>query len=206
VLNVLEATLRRRALMENTDFQRVSVQEIPAAPGDQDLIAAINRGDSAAFELLYFRYRDWVAALAFRFTGDHALSLDVLQETFLYLLKKFPGFTLTANLKTFLYPAIRHLAIAAREKARRCQGTEPEWGVLEELPATDVGAPPRETLGPLLASLPAEHRELLLLRFVDGLSLAEIASALNLPLGTVKSRLHNVLIGLRGNEATKRFF
>ena len=91
------------------------------ARSDLDLIAAINSGDAAAFEILYRRYRDWVIHLAHRFTGDSDAALDVMQETFLYFLKKFPGFRLTANLKTFLYPAVRNLSIAARRKARRPQ-------------------------------------------------------------------------------------
>src|SRR5262245_58920063 len=51
---------------------------------DEDLVALVNQGDTKAFEALYRRHRDWVANLAARFTGDHALALDVLQETFLY--------------------------------------------------------------------------------------------------------------------------
>ena len=46
--------------------------------------------------------------------ADENLALDVMQETFLYLLKKFPGFRLTAQMKTFLYPAVKNLSIAAR--------------------------------------------------------------------------------------------
>jgi len=67
------------------------------ARNDLELIAAINDGDAAAFEALYFRYRNWVVGLAYRFTGDCDAALDVMQETFLYLLRKFPGFRLTAN-------------------------------------------------------------------------------------------------------------
>ena len=89
---------------------------------DLELVAAVNRGDAAAFEALYIRYRDWVVSLAHRFTGDPDLALDVLQETFLYFLKRFPGFHLTAQLKTFLYPAVRNLSIAARRKAARRVG------------------------------------------------------------------------------------
>jgi len=66
--------------------------ETPDAPNDQALIAALNAGDATAFEPLYYRYRDWVIALAHRFTGNESLALDVLQDTFLYVLKKFPGF------------------------------------------------------------------------------------------------------------------
>jgi len=51
-----------------------------------------------------------------------------------------------------------------------------------------------------------EHREVLLLRFVDGLSLSEIADTMNIPLGTVKSRLHNALAFLRHDPRTKVYF
>ena len=57
---------------------RVTANTDADALSDQELIAAINGGDAAAFEVLYFRYRDWVAALAFRFTGDNDAVLDVL--------------------------------------------------------------------------------------------------------------------------------
>jgi len=177
-----------------------------AARGDVELVAAINRGDDAAFEVLYFRHRDWVAGLAYRFTGDSDASLDVMQETFLYLLRKFPGFRLTANLKTFLYPAVRHLAIAARHKAARYQATATELEQLEHAPAPPAAGAESDDLRVVLSALPEEQREVLLLRFVDGLSLAEIAEAMDIPLGTVKSRLHNALGTLRQDERTKNFF
>src|SRR5688572_7946343 len=91
---------------------------------DQDLIAAVNRGDAEAFEELYWRYRDWVARLAFRYTHDEDLALDVLQEVFVYFMKKFPGFELRCELKTFLYPAVRNVAIGMRRKAERYVGDE----------------------------------------------------------------------------------
>ena len=184
----------------------MSASQQPESPADLELIAAINRGDAAAFEVLYFRYRDWVAALAFRFTGDNDAALDVLQETFLYVLRKFPGFRLTANFKTFLYPAVRNLSIAARRKAERYQASEEHLRQLENTPA----APSRESgggeLDVVLASLSEEHREVILLRFVDGLSLAEIAEATDIPLGTVKSRLHNALQTLRSDQRTRDYF
>lgn len=178
----------------------------PDSPSDQQLIAAINAGDAAAFELLYLRHRDWVVALAHRFTGSEDLALDVMQETFLYLLRKFPGFRLTAQLKTFLYPAIKNLSIAARRKAARVQSTEAEQQILEQT-ATEAPQPCRSSeLAAALANLSEEHREVLLLRFVDDLSLAEIAEATTIPLGTVKSRLHNALAALRRDAWAKEFF
>src|SRR6185436_651671 len=135
------------------------------------------------------------------------LALDVLQETFLYLLKKFPGFTLTCELRSFLFPAVRNLGIAARRKAGRLQSAGDD--TLAALPApvpANSADTVRDTLGVVVAALPAAHREVLLLRFVDGLSLNEIAAALDIPLGTVKSRLHHALDSLRQDEQARKFF
>src|SRR5215471_2912151 len=86
---------------------------------DNELVDAINEGDEAAFETLYYRYRDWAVHLAFRWTGNRDLALDVLQETFFSFAKRFPGFRLTARLQTFLYPVIRNIAVSARRKHDR---------------------------------------------------------------------------------------
>ena len=178
----------------------------PVVPSDQQLVAALNAGEAAAFEALYFRHRDWVVNLALRFTGSEDLALDVMQETFIYFLKKFPGFRLTANLKTFLYPAVKNLSIAARRKASRVQSTEAEQQYLEMLPAAEAPIVRSAELSAALANLSDEHREVLVLRFVDDLALAEIAEAEAIPLGTVKSRLHHALTILRQDERAKEFF
>jgi RNA polymerase sigma-70 factor (ECF subfamily) len=184
---------------------RVELQDQLDPRTDAQLVAAINAGDAAAFEVLYFRHRDWVVNLACRFTGSEDLALDVTQETFLYFVQKFPGFRLTANLKTFLYPAVKNLSIAANRNSRRYQSSEAEQTLLANLPGA-AATPETGDLAVVLANLSEEHREVLLLRFVDGLSLAEIAQALNIPLGTVKSRLHNGLETLRKDPRTKEFF
>ena len=172
---------------------------------DGELVDAINTGDDGAFEALYFRYRNWVHSVATRFTHDHDLALDVLQETFAYVLRKCPSLKLTAEMKTFLYPVIKHTAIALRRKSLRF--------VFDDEALADLGAPPdpppesaRDELAAVLRLLPAEQREILLMRFVDDMALQEIADALNIPLGTAKSRLHHVLKTLRENEATRRYF
>lgn len=171
---------------------------------DEQLVDACNRGDAAAFEALYVRHRDWALRLAWRLTGHREDALDVLQDTFAYFLTKFPGFRLTAKLTTFLYPAVRNLAIAARRKRRR----EPTGAEIDvEAAATE---PPEAfatgELGAALAGLSDEHRETLLLRYVDGMSLDEIAAALEIPEGTVKSRLHAAVESLRRDPRTKRYF
>ena len=170
---------------------------------DAELVAAVNAGSHAAFETLYRRHRDWAVNLAFRFTGDEALALDVMQDTFLYLLRKFPGFELRSQLRTFLYPAVRNLSLAARRKAGRCQASDEENTILACLPAPETVHAGEDDLAVVLASLPTPQREVLLLRFVDGFSLDEIAAALEIPLGTVKSRLHNALKILRDDPRTR---
>lgn len=168
---------------------------------DEQLITAANAGDAAAFDAIYHRYKGWVVSLATRLTGDADLALDVLQETFLYFLSKFPGFKLTSRLTTFLYPAVKNLAIAQRRKKARLAGSP---DVLDALPAP---APAQANeLTAVIAALPLTHSEVILMRFVDGLSLDEIATALQIPLGTVKSRLHNALNMLRENPKVAEFF
>lgn len=173
---------------------------------DVELVARVNKGDEAAFAVLYHRHKDWVAGLAYRWTGDREAALDVLQETFLYFVKKFPDFRLTAKLQTFLYPAVRNLSIAARRKAERYQSVEPDSPGMEEQAAAAPAGGEEEQIRAALALLPETHREVLWLRFVDGMELAEIAGAMEIPLGTVKSRLHNALETLRKDQRTRKLF
>ncbi len=170
---------------------------------DNELMQQADQGDPKAFEALYHRHRDWVYRLAWRFTGNHADALDVLQETFFYLLGKFPGFQLTASLTTFLYPVVKHLSLNLR---RRRSGEPTDDDILLSLP--DPAGPPtsRTELAAALAALPTEQREVVLMRFLDDMSLEEISQALQVPAGTVKSRLHRALDALRRDPHTRDYF
>ena len=182
------------------------VPEAPPGPADRDRrwIAAILRGDERAFEELYGAHRDWVFRLALRLTGRHADALDVLQEAFAYLLRRLPELDLRVSLRTFLYPAVQHLSAAARQKAGRAHSDEE---ALESAPARAAdAATDHEHLAAALRRLPDAQREVLLLRFVEGLLLEEIAGALAIPLGTVKSRLHHALAALRADEGARAYF
>jgi RNA polymerase sigma-70 factor (ECF subfamily) len=170
---------------------------------DQELISTANAGEASAFECLYFRYRDWVVNLAFRFCADRELALDILQETFLYLLKKFPGFTLTCQMKSFLYPVVKHLALNALAKAKRF---EPGDELFESLEAPGTAPSEHEALRIAIGKLPPQQRETVILRFMEGFDLVEIAAALEVPVGTVKSRLHHALEALRTNPALRGYF
>jgi RNA polymerase sigma-70 factor (ECF subfamily) len=176
----------------------------PDPRSDRELIAAANNGDDAAFVALYHRYRDWVVRLARRFTGNDDDALDVLQETFAYVFRKFPGFVLTAAMTTFLYPVVKNLSLAARRKRGRLVSDDDLLAVTPgpQIPAGD----PRQELAAVIAALSPAHREVVLLRFVDDLSLEEIAQILAIPTGTAKSRLHNALVTLRNDPRTRRYF
>ena len=161
---------------------------------DNALIAVCNEGSAReaarAFDVLYRRHKDYVLRVALRFVPDMDTALDVLQETFLYLLRQFPpagpGVALTAKLTTLLYPVAKNTALTALRRRNRLAAADVEpdelAGETEPAPAGDAAA--------VIDALPARQREVLLLRFVDGLTLAEIAQVLDIPLGTVKSRLH----------------
>ena len=169
------------------------------SPTDLELVDAINGGDHDAFETLYYRYNDWVTQLAYRFTGNHDDALDVLQETFAYLVRKFPGFELTARMTTFLYPAVRNLSIAARKKRQQATSSDENLDLFPQAVEEDMTV--RDDFSELLNSLSDAHREILLLRFVDDLTQPEIAETLQLPLGTVKSRLHHAVHAVKNSPA-----
>ena len=176
----------------------------PDPRSDEQLIAAFNRGEAPAFDALYCRYRDWVVHVAHRFTGHADDALDVLQETFAYLLRKCPQLQLSGRMTTFLYPVVKHLAQAARRKRGRYRSDEEALAGLAAAPA-----PAKQSAGELIGlvrSLSDTHREVLLLRFVDDLSLQEIAEALAIPLGTVKSRLNHAVAALRDSPTARRYF
>lgn len=174
-------------------------------------MAACNDGDAAeavkAFSSLYRRHRDYVLRVALRYTDDHDIAADALQDVFAYLLRQFPppgpGLTLTARLTTYLYPIAKNSAISVLRKAKRGSGGDVEP---DEIPAAESSRTGGDDIDRLLDSLPPARREILKLRFLDDLSLEEIAGILEIPLGTVKSRLHLAIKALRDDPATKNFF
>lgn len=175
---------------------------------DAELVDLCNTGgrdDSiAAFETLYARHKDYVLRVAFRYVGDADLALDVLQDTFSYILKKFPppgeGLVLNAELRTLLYVVAKNNAISMLRKANKIgENIDPD-----ELPAP--GYRDSSDLAALLQGLTPGQREIVTLRFVDDLSLKDIGDVLDIPLGTVKSRLHTAIEAMRKLPNVKDFF
>ena len=179
-----------------------------AGATDDELVEQANGGGpraAAAFEALLERHEGYVLKVAYRYCGDAELARDAAQETFLDLLKRFPPppgrrLVLTAKLTTLLYPIAKHAALRARHKRDRLQ-TRPDPG------DAAVAAPPTDDGGLdwLLVGLSEPHREVVLLRFADELTVPEIAARLGVPAGTVKSRLHHAVAQLRRDPRLRDF-
>lgn len=163
---------------------------------DAELVVAAATGAADAFEALYYRYRDWAFGLARRFCNSDADAADAVQDAFFYFFNTFPEFELRAKLKTFLYPVVKHRALNRVRAAQRSTSLGDEAEAVEA-PADRDPAAERRSVAEWVDRLPAAQREVVLLRFADGLDLADIAIALEIPVGTVKSRLYNALAALR---------
>jgi RNA polymerase sigma factor (sigma-70 family) len=161
------------------------------ALSETELVAAANRGEAFAMEEIYRRHGGWVHSLATRITGNEEDAADAAQEVFLYLFSKFPGLVLTCQLRTLLFPAVRNVAVRLRQKRARAK---PLDDAVEPAASEAGGA---GDIADLVAGLPDEQREAVLLRFGRDLSVEDIAAELRVPVGTVKSRLHRALQSLR---------
>ena len=174
------------------------------ATDDRILIQRMARGDHSAFDELYTRHRDWILRQARRHTGDDDIALDVLQETILYLVRSAPELNLRADLRVFLYPVIRNLSITLQQRARR---HAPNPG---HVPETVSATPQHDgTPAPLhdaINDLSDIQREIIMLRFRERLHLHAIAEALEIPLNTAKSRLHQALSTLRSDPRAQELF
>lgn len=169
---------------------------------DALLVQLASRGDSDALAVLYMRHRPFVCRVAQRACGDHAMALDVLQETFAYLIKKLPALTLTAKLTTYLYPIATNIARSHLRKARRAPADYPHPTAAPEAQIPEPSAALRRAV----ERLPATHAEVLILKIVEGLTAVEIGQVMKIPEGTVKSRLHHALAALRQDPALRSFF
>ncbi|QOJ00059.1 MAG: sigma-70 family RNA polymerase sigma factor [Phycisphaeraceae bacterium] len=175
----------------------------PNTTPDALLIRLAGEGDEGAFAAIFHRHKGFVARVALHYTRDHERAADVVQDVFIYLMKKLPTLYLTAKLTTYLYPIAKNLALTANRKARppslRLVTGEPTPDEVSREPIPDL-------LHRAVQLLPEHQQEVLILRFVEDLGMEEIALALAIPTGTVKSRLHLAIKSLRENPETRRLF
>lgn len=171
---------------------------------DAQLLQAAAGGNTNAFESLYLRHRDWAIRLARRFTPDDALALDITHDAFMHLLENSGRIKLRTRLPAYLYPVIKHRALAIKRKDKSLKLTDSP--PTQTAAASDQTTESADHLLQSLDRLPPEAREVLLMRTVDEMSTQEVAHALDIPTGTVKSRLHKALQMLREDDRTRRYF
>ena len=173
-------------------------------------MARFRKGDARAFEVLVRRHRTPVFSFLVRLVGERPRAEDLLQETFLRVVRAAPGWEPRARFSTWLYGIARNLAIDESRRAafrrtepldRSAPGQDPPIALLASGdPPPDRAAEAallRPRLEEALASLPAEQREVFLLREQAGLAFREIAAVTATPENTVKSRMRYALEGLR---------
>ena len=169
------------------------------------------QGDQAAFGALVERHQAMAYSLALRMTGNPDDSADVTQEAFLNAWRALAGFQGQSSFSTWLYRLTSNACIdfLRREKrrsalsmtsadeeeveSRQTEIPDERWSPERELERTETHRAIREGL----ASLSSDHREVLVLRELEGLSYQEIAQALDLEENTVKSRISRARMALR---------
>jgi RNA polymerase sigma-70 factor (ECF subfamily) len=172
-------------------------------PDDPDFVARLRRGDREAFEALVRAHQHRLFGVALRMLGNAAEAEDVAQEAFLRAHGALRDFRGDARLATWLYAIVSRLCLTRLASGERRAGRQGEEGLLRlHHPGRgpDRAAEQSELESALhraIAELPEERRMVVVLRDMEGLSYEDIAEALGLELGTVRSRLHRARMDLK---------
>ncbi len=170
---------------------------------DEDLMAAVASGDETALIALIDRYAASMHAYLLRHSGSREDADDLLQETWVRVARSAKSFDTARRFRSWIYGIATNLA---RDLFRRRVTKERALRTLATNPPATAGADSadRGELRARIAELPENMRAVLLLRYYEGMSEAEMAEALEIPRGTVKSRLHAALRELRGGYGVSR--
>ena len=177
---------------------------------EKDLICRAARGDAEAFRQLVEAYQTPAYRLAARMCGPDSAE-DVTQEAFLAAWRALPEFRGDCRFSTWLYRLVSNAAIDClrREKKHRDTGDVDDLELPDGGPSLQEQAElsdTRDAVRRALDRLSPEHRQVLLLRFMQELDYGEIARALNVSEGTVKSRINRAKSKLREVLAAGNFF
>ena len=163
---------------------------------ERELIRRAGQGDQDAFRQLVGTYQSPAYRLALRMCGgDAALAEDAAQEAFVAAWRGLPRFRGDSRFSTWLYRLTTNAAIDCLRREKRHRGADD----LEDVDLPDGGDTPQEAaeraetqnaVRRALALLSDEHRQVLLLRYMQELDYGEIAAALQVSEGTVKSRIN----------------
>lgn len=161
---------------------------------ESSLISKAQQGDRSAYGELVRRYYDGVIHVVYRLCGDAHLAEDAAQEAFIRAWVHLPSFRPQSSLRNWLYQIAVNAAIDALRKQAKVT-----TGELDNLPLASFDPEPesamiqaeqRGQVQKAILALPPSSRAVLVLREYEGLTYQEIASALDIPIGTVMSRLN----------------
>ena len=172
------------------------------------LLPRLRAGDPRAFEEFVIAYQHRVFGVALRMLGSRAEAEEIAQEVFLRAHRAIADFRGEARLGTWLYAIASRLCLnrLASPDRRLARGDDPLMDVPASTPDAAAAAERAEldaALRTAIAELPDDRRLVLVLRDVEGLSYEQIAEALALDPGTVRSRLHRARMQLK--EKLERF-
>ncbi len=177
-------------------------------PSDWDLVQRTRQGDREAFRELVERYQRKIAALALGMLRNNEDALDIVQETFTKAYQSLDRFKGDSSFYTWVYRIAVNLCIDHQRREGKMPQVPVETrdgagehgeefgGIVDELPQREdpfhqaSNAEVGREIATAIAELTPEHRAVILLREVDGLSYEEISRVLECPKGTVMSRLH----------------
>ncbi|MBI4537407.1 MAG: sigma-70 family RNA polymerase sigma factor [candidate division NC10 bacterium] len=188
----------------------------PSAQDEQRLIAASQQGDASALDALVRKHQDRVYGFALRMCRNVEDAKDILQETFLGMVRSIRDFRAESRLTTWLYRIAANACLKKRRRGVHDPAPEQELSLDELMPRPDAeGRKPeiadwsedaerallRGELGARMEAaidkLPKEFKIVLVLRDVEGLSAEETAESLGLTVAAVKSRLHRARVFVR---------
>ena len=158
---------------------------------EHQLITRASHGDGAAFHRLVDAHAQVLFRTAYGMLGRAADAEDVVQDTLLAAYRGISRFQGRSSLRTWLVSFLMRqvLMLRRKRKGKTMAGLDAmAKAIVPDRPASEVDA--RLDVGQILAGLSEEHREVLVLREFDGMSYDEIAESLEIPRGTVESRLY----------------
>jgi RNA polymerase sigma-70 factor (ECF subfamily) len=187
---------------------------------DETLVERYRRGQTQAFRELMERYRQELFHFLMRFTGNRAAAEDAFQDAFLQVHTSIDSFDTDKRFKPWLFTIAANKARDQMRKAKRRPavplsapvGDQGESGrTFVDLMEADLPQPEDEAekaelaerVSRMVGQMPDHLREILLMAYFQRFSYAEIAEALGIPLGTVKSRLHTA-VGYFADEWKKQ--
>jgi RNA polymerase sigma-70 factor (ECF subfamily) len=170
---------------------------------EQALIARCRSGSDAAFSELVDRYKNLVYAVILRTIDDRSRADDLAQEVFLRVFRGLPEFRGDSTLATWLFRITRNVCVETRNRRQfehALQSLDAEVPGRSEAGTTDrafTDLELRDRLDKALAQLPAAARFIVSAHYLGGKKYEDLAQALDLPVGTVKTHIHRAKRRLR---------